>query len=305
MKQMQVEIALGPLRRFVNFVGASVPGFEDPPRTSDAGRDLPVDTVLRVRWEKLTFDGHDAIFGPIKINMVTQSSTGRVYSLANPERRGFGDWLVDGETSSGGFFPAVNENRLYFNVEIPRFALRLVNSDPVENGALIGAIPPKGIEYRLKDPVDFHGPRYLPLKVRLGNCRMAMTVLNDVRLEVTDFRRSVELQSRLNVRVTNESSAETVRLAVTYHSWAGIVVQPAPHFVHAAREPIDLVLDLDARKANPPGFVTIGVVLIEPYESPGASQMNVDYDEVRLGRRDDRAPDFSAGAYVRSSLRNE
>ena len=305
-KKMQVDISIGPFRRRVNFIGVTAPGFEDPPQTAASGRDLPTSTVLRVRWERLTFNGEDPILGPVQIDMITQPSTGRVYSLANPSRGDFGDWLIEGtESAANTFFPAVNENRLYFTIHIPRFGIRMRNSEPVDNGAVIDAIPPKGINYRLKRPVSIRGPRLLPVRASLENCRMAMTILSAVDLEVIDFQASGDLQARLRVKALNLSDVERVRLAASFHSSAGIELVPSQQFVQVGRDPVDLEFHLDARSANPPGFIMIGIVLIDPYESPGAAQMLIDYDEIRLGRLDDRAPDFSSGSYARSPLRDQ
>lgn len=283
-KAMRVNVSVGPLSRRVAFAGITAPRFEEPPVTSALGADLPSDTILRLRWDRLSFYGQDSVLGAVNIHIDTARSLGRVRSLSGAATQSFASWL-DAKPTGGTFFPAVNENRLYFTVEVPRFGIVAKNDSPVVNGAVINAIPPQGEEYRLQNPVAFRSTsRFMPLTVTLEDCQMAMSVLQAIRLEVVSLQKLADDVARLTVRAYNESSVDAVQICVVSHSPCNIQVSPTPAFISLDRSPAKVELTLDLSRASPPGAVLIGFVLVEPYESPGANQLIIDYDEIRLGR---------------------
>jgi hypothetical protein len=290
-KAMQVDVNVGPFHRRVSFAGITAPRFEDPPLTAAFGADLPPESILRVRWDRLTFYGEDPVLGSISIELDTARSLGRVRSLGTPGARTFANWINAEKRPGGTFFPAINENRLYFTVNVPRFGVTARNDIPVVNGAVINAIPPQGEEYRLQQPVTFRSTRrLLPLSVTLQNCQMAMSVLQAISLEVVELRKISDNVTQLRVRATNGSTADSIRLGVVAHSSCNIQVSPTPAFVGVGRDPVNIDLTLDLSTASPPGVVLIGFVLVEPYESPGANQLTIDYDEIRLGRIESGVP---------------
>lgn len=172
----------------LSLAGLTQPYFEDALRSKNNGGDLSADSVLRVKWNRLNFFTDHWFLGRVEINMRTLESAGRVWSLENPSLTNAPAWLGDLPKSTGSFFPAYNENHLYFSVSIPRFGLTFENKEPVVNGAVINEIPPLGTNYKMKQPAVFKATnRFLPLSVVIEECQMAMATLKNIKLEVVEF----------------------------------------------------------------------------------------------------------------------
>ena len=289
----------------LSFGGLTEPYFEDAYRTTTNGADLHPDTILRVRWKRLEFFSEHHVLGPIEIKMITDKSTGRVQSLSRTQPLISVAWLPDAvPLASQTFFPAVNENRLYFQISLPKLGLQFENEDPVVNGAFINQIPPLSTLYRLQDPVRFSSTNSLvPLSMTLENCRMAMAVLRSIKLEVESLTKTGENNSSLVVLATNQSTEDHVRLAVRPFSASNIKVSTLNWFLDVDRLPSRIQFDVDISKSMPASILYLAFMIIEPFENLSSNTLAIDYEELRAGQQMDGFPQYSRSAVLTADMR--
>jgi hypothetical protein len=303
-KTMTVDASIAGMRFPLSFGGLTEPYFEDAYRTSNNGADLHPDTILRVRWKRLEFFSEHPVLGRIEIKMITDKSTGRVQSLARTRPVLTTNWLNDALPPPGtGFFPAVNENRLYFKISLPRFGLDFENSEPVVNGAVIDQIPPLSTLYRLQGPVVFKSTsRLAPLSMTLEKCRMAMAVLRDINLAVESLVKTGETTSRLTVLAKNESTEKHVRLAVRPYSASNIEVNTTQWFLNVDQQESKIVFDIDISKALPASVLYLAFMIIEPFDNQSANTLTLDYEELRRGQALEGYPLISTDAVLTADM---
>ncbi|HLY80667.1 MAG TPA: hypothetical protein VKQ70_14900 [Caulobacteraceae bacterium] len=296
---------LGPFKRQLNFAGATFPRFEDPPITSSRGADLPRDTVLRVKWDRLTFFGRDSILGPIVISLKNKPSLGRVTSLSSHDLDRSKIWIELPRLSAehDSFFPAYNENALYFEMRVPRFSAIFENEFPVQNAAVVSHIPPEGVDYFLKAPVTFQRTAgWIPIDISIVECQMAMSTLKDIEITVKNFSKSGPNASTVRIECLNTSEFDQVEVGVIFDSTCNIQSKSLPMFLTLGRSPVEVSVELDISQATPPGFIVVAFVLMKPLVSPGSSRLTIDYDEIRLGTERNDVPIFTDAGYQRSDM---
>lgn len=301
---MSVDVIFAGVRFPLSFGGLTEPFFEDAYRTNNNGADLHPDTILRVRWKRLEFFSQHPVLGRIEIKMITEKSTGRVQSLARSKPMLETSWLQDTPMSmSKEFFPAANENRLYFRISLPRFGLEFENTEPVVNVALIEQIPPVSTLYKLQAPVKFKATnRLFPLSLTLEKCRMAMAILRDVKLDLESLTKTGEWTSQLVVRAKNESSEPHVRLAIRPYSAAGIEVHADQWFLNIDQEDVRITFNIDVSKALPASILYLAFMIIEPFENQSANTLTLDYEELRIGSPLAGYPQISQNAVVTADM---
>lgn len=303
-KTMSVDASIAGMRFPLSFGGLTEPYFEDAHRTSDNGADLHPDTILRVRWKRLQFFSEHPVLGRIEIKMISEKSTGRVQSLARAKPLLSG-WIQDAFPPNQGhsFFPAINENRLYFRISLPRFGLEFENDEPVVNGAVIEQIPPLSTAYRLQKPVQFRSASRLnPFTMTLENCRMAMAVLRDIKLTVESLTKTGENTSRLVVVATNESTEDHVRMAVRPYSPSNIEVETSKWFLDVGRKDSRITFDIDISKALPASCLYLAFMIIQPFDNLSSNTLTIDYEELRRGQQIEGYPQVSTSAVLTADM---
>ena len=292
-KTMNVDLTVMGRKSYMSFAGTSYPAFELPPDSKNNGKDLPPDTVLRVRWDRLNFFGYHSFLGPVRIKMNTLNSGGRVHSIASDRISQTALWFKnDHAFQPDGYFPAVNENRLYFELEIPRFKLAYRNHDPVINGAVIDQVPPDNIEYELKEPVRFKSSSALAPNLTLENCRMAMAILRNVSVEVEKLEVSGTKTTGMFL-VSLREPVPDVKLAIVGDTTANVHLSPVEQFFELGSEPLRRTLEFDWTDALWPGTVSVCFILVHPFESRSASILTFDLEELRTGQVMEGFPEFT------------
>jgi hypothetical protein len=143
--------------------------------------ELSPDSTLTIRWTGGGFFARHWLLGEIAIEALAgnrdseAASTGTVRPVAVEGG--------EGRSAARAFFPARNENELWFRIRVPRFGLVFENEEPVVNEAEITQIPPVGSVYKLRAPVLFRSPRRRGLKLRIAAC--VVQTLAEEHLEAT------------------------------------------------------------------------------------------------------------------------
>lgn len=285
----------------LNFAGASYPQFELPPQTQNFGKDMKRDAVLRVRWDRLSFYSAHKYLGPIRLRIDTQKSGGRVQSVAGQQVSGDKVWMAEQPAfKEDGYFPAANENRLFFELELPRWGLRYKNVDPVINGALLDRIPPDNIEYEMQNPVKFKPDLPLAPSITLEACRMAMALLERVEAKVVSFKVK-GAKTTVIFEISLDAPVEDAEIAIIGDTTSNVGFAPVEQFLKVGREPARCQVTFDLTNALWPGTASVCFVLIHPYESKGASILTFDLEELRTGQLIDGLPSFGDEGLVDGS----
>jgi hypothetical protein len=303
-KTMSVDANIAGMKVPLSFGGLTEPYFEDAYRTKNNGADLHPESVLRVRWKRLEFFGQHRLLGRVEIRMLTEKSTGRVESLARSTRLLQASWLADSlPPANDSFFPAINENRLYFRISLPRFGLEFENYEPAVNGAVINQILPLSTLYTLQSPVKFTSTsRLAPFSMTLEKCRMAMAILQNIALSVGSLTKTGDWTTRLIVKAKNESSEPHVRLAVRPYSASNIEVQTEHWSLDVDQQETAITFNIDISKAMPASTVYIAFMIIEPFENQSANTLMLDYEEIRAGHMLDGYPQISQTATITADM---
>jgi hypothetical protein len=165
----------------------------------ELGGEIPADATLEVVWRDGHFLGRHWLLGEIRADLSTEGPTvsrGVLQALhagAGPKR----------------FFPATNENQLWFVFGLPRFRITLAHTEPVINRADINGIPPYEILYPLREPVTLRSVRWRWLKFRIASCVVKTMAEEGLRANVIDIRRRGN-DAIVVVNVTNVSAADEI-----------------------------------------------------------------------------------------------
>lgn len=300
-KTMKVNVGLLGTSTEVSFVGTSYPVFELPPHSRDKGRDLDSDTVLRVRWDRLNFYATHPLMGPIRLKIDSQRSGGRVHSRKSGRVKDTDLWFSKGlDLPDDGYFPAVNENRLFFNLEVPRFGLLYRNETPVVNGAIIDQIPPDNIEYELHSPVRFKSGSPMAPAITLENCRMAMALLERVGVEVSRMEVAGDITT-VTFEIKVDDPPPGAQLGIVGDSTSNVGFAPVEQFFDIGAERVTKQVAFDLSGALWPGTASVCFVLVHPFESRSASVLTFDLEELRTGTVLDGFPEFADQGLVDKS----
>lgn len=272
--------ALG--RRFqLHFIGVSHSDFEEAPLTNSQGADLPPARVLNLQWRQLEYFAEDRTLGRVLVRLrETPASHGKVVSLGNPSVEARDLCLAAASEAPEAFFPAVNQNKLYMEIAVPRFGLTFTSEEPITNSAVVREIPPTSSEFQLEKPVQFKARRrWLPISMTLEDCRISMEILSGIEIAVGALERN---GSRIAIPLTftNHSESDEVTVGVIGQSNCGIRTSPDRIFVELDRDPLPFRIAADTSQAAGPGHLVVQVILAKPYTSVGHGNVVFDYDEL-------------------------
>lgn len=223
-------------------------------------RDLRTDTELDITWKTCHFLARHPLLGDVHIDLDDRRGPSRGTVISRARHTG---------ADRGGFFPAYNENRLYFRIQLPRAGVEYTSELPIINSAEIRAIPPIGVPYHLSAPVVFKANRrWLPsLKVLLCVVRM----MNEERLRLVVESASVSQgRGQLVVRIENTSGSSPVKLFWHVSAPEGVIAAPAMGMLDMHR-PVDRIrVELDGRSRPGAAAVKFSAGIVDPSSTPGA-----------------------------------
>lgn len=176
--------------------------------------ELSPDSTLTIRWTGGGFFARHWLLGEIVMEALAgergseAASTGTVRPVAREE--------AEGRFTAKTFFPARNENELWFRIRVPRFGLVFENEEPVVNEAEITQVPPVGSVYKLREPVLFRSQRWQRLKLRIAACVVQTLAEEHLEAAVIEIRREGDdMIVEAEVRNTSPVDRVAVLWAVT------------------------------------------------------------------------------------------
>lgn len=271
----------------LKFGGFTDPILERPVVSNARFSDLPPDEIIGLGWRRMQFFSNHPEIGDISFEMRVDGppSRGRIISLSNG-RIGNLDTFSDfsGLHATGNFFPAINENEIYFRVKIPSIKKTFISHKPLRNSSVVTEIPPLNVDYHFAEPLEFVSEDGDGTTFTIEDCIISITILKNVTMEVHSISALSSEITEIQLLLTNTSDVEDVTIAIFGESTAGIRAMPAKQIISLSRESKIVKLNCDHSLAKPPGTLTIGAILIEPYESRGSNNMIFDLQELRLAK---------------------
>jgi len=126
---------------------------------------------LAIEWKYATYYAYHWLLGPIIIEL-------------NHDRENRG--IIRAIDSEDGFFPASNENHLFFTIYLPRFHLQFRNEQPVVNSSVIMQIPPLHSTYLFNIPMEFKSNSWFPYPLKLSAGLIDTLTEGNLDLHVND-----------------------------------------------------------------------------------------------------------------------
>lgn len=163
------------------------------------------DTV-KVVWENAVFRGHDILLGDITARLNRDAQLKLNASLITSSAL----------AASDGFFPASNRNFLAFEIEIPRFGLKLASEMPITNSATIDQIPPFNAIYKLERVTRFRPTGNSALKelihADVEKCNVKLNELKNIKLTLKEISRT-STHANYSATLLNETTEENIEIA--------------------------------------------------------------------------------------------
>lgn len=268
----------------------------------------PLPSSLSVRWHRLDFIGRHPLLGLLEVRLAgPHHSQGIIRSLAAegveiPEL--FRTAMarvpapirteIPASKPAEGFFPAFNQNEIYFAISVPRLGAVFHASEPVRNASIVWQVPPVGSTYVLMNRPTFDqisGPVQLP-SITVEECILTMSKLLDaLGVRPVRIRRGPHGTTIVDVELINRSHEPTLSVAVLVTSNAGVFCRQAVRWVRVQRKPLLLSVALDHSKVfTDVGTASLSFFVTAPLPAHGFRNVVMDVREVREAQFIDNLP---------------
>ena len=271
-------VALGPLRFSLDMVGPMETELLDRTRDGapiESATGLGPDSELELRWRDGRFLGRHWLLGDVHAEM--RSTT----SAREPGEDPSGGVVQpigrrDPSRASGGFFPAHNENRLWFTFRFPRLRLAFEHEEPVRNAAEITQIPPYGTPFPLREPGWLRELRWRWLKLRIAACVVRTMAEEHLQADVVDIRRVAPDVVDVDVDVSNRSPVGTVQVVWGLSAVQGDArINEVGRVTLRGRKPRRVTVRLQGRALTGDCEVCFRVGVVAPRQLGGAASAGV------------------------------
>jgi hypothetical protein len=194
-------------------------------------------------------------------------ASGEVVPVVDPERR----------SRTESFFPARNENELFFKIRIPRFGLRFENRDPVLNSSEITRIPPFYSIYHLDKKVRFHSRSWLPIPIDVVSCIIETMIEESLGLRVDNV---AQVGRRLDVDFTLNNSTTADRVLVVWSLTGPDGTEASPKYgrVKMKRSEIQARASLNVGPRTGPLELCLRAGVLNPFGVKGAAAVPITFD---------------------------
>jgi hypothetical protein len=163
--------------------------------------ELTSSSSLSIHWRGGGFLGHHWLLGEFHAEILAD---------ATGANQSHGTVRPTAQAREGAqFFPAWNENELWFKFRFPRFGLTFVSQAPVRNAAEITSIPPFRTPYQLSQPTTLSHSRWRWLRVKIAQCVVRTMAEEHLNAKLISIRR-VGAKVVIVADVINESDRATV-----------------------------------------------------------------------------------------------
>ncbi|MBV8048304.1 MAG: hypothetical protein JO171_14190 [Paludibacterium sp.] len=176
-----------------------------PQKTDSQIQTLAIGEQFSVVWNNAVFYGQHPLVGKVIARLVRERQATAPASIV----RG------DGSTGAVSFFPAVNRNFLFFEIEVPRIGARYTSDDPIVNSAKIGQVPPYGAVYKLEQPVTFRSSGkglFNRLPITIETCSIKLVELSNVKLTLSKVAES-ESALIFSAEACNQTTEADIQVA--------------------------------------------------------------------------------------------